>query len=160
MLIIYYEYDPKLKNNKNSIIRHIHLFKIPKTDLQIIRQDYKKINTKIEKGIAETLSESDTMYLGACTKGNGEISEQKFYAPGKFAKPRAFCLKSSYMTEVLRKNFSNKSSSHQSIAKNSKPLKKYTFEEYVDNITCKYKEKTKNELCRHFNIKIPKSKQQ
>ena len=45
------------------------LWKLPEKDLLIIRQDYETIIKKIKRGEAHLLSEGDTMYLGACTKG-------------------------------------------------------------------------------------------
>ena len=36
---------------------------------KIIIDDYNQINEKIKQGKAHELSEGDTMYLGACTKG-------------------------------------------------------------------------------------------
>ena len=37
--------------------------------MKIIKDDYEKIVRKIQNGRAHELSEGDTMYLGACTKG-------------------------------------------------------------------------------------------
>ena len=50
------------------------------------RQDYKVISDKIKAGIAHELSESDTMYLGACTKGaNAEKSTvPQYYGKREF----------------------------------------------------------------------------
>ena len=44
------------------------LWKLPEKDLLIIRNDYEIIQNKIVNGLAHTLSEGDTMYLGACRK--------------------------------------------------------------------------------------------
>ena len=58
---------------------------------------------KIAAGKAHELSESDTMYLGACTKGaTAEKSTvPQYYNPDVKARKRAFCFKNSYMTTVL-----------------------------------------------------------
>ena len=50
-------------------IDYVKLFTPPIDDLKIIEEDYKTIIDKIAEGKAHELSESDTMYLGACTKG-------------------------------------------------------------------------------------------
>lgn len=44
------------------------LWKLPEKDLLIIKNDYEIIHNKIVQGLAHTLSEGDTMYLGACRK--------------------------------------------------------------------------------------------
>src|SRR5699024_9465416 len=73
-------------------------------DLEIIKSDYQIIADKIISGNAHELSESDTMYLGAATKGStAERSLQpQHYNSAIPAKRRAFSLKQGYMTYVLR----------------------------------------------------------
>ena len=77
------------------------LWQIKDKDLAIIRQDYELIVNKIRQGKAHELSEGDTMYLGACTKGHKDspLRKQPFNTAG--AKPRAFALKKAYMRTVL-----------------------------------------------------------
>ncbi|WP_322908636.1 Sau3AI family type II restriction endonuclease [Mycoplasmopsis felis] len=87
-----------------------------KNDLEIIKNDYKLISSKIRKGLAHTLSESDTKYLGACIKGS--TSEKalavQYYNSDIKSKRRAFCLKQSYMTYLLN-NHINKLEKNESI---------------------------------------------
>lgn len=45
------------------------LWRFPAKDLEIIRHDYETIINKIKAGKAHELSEGDTLYLGACRKG-------------------------------------------------------------------------------------------
>ena len=56
----------------------------------------------VEKGEAHNLSEGQTSYLGACTKA--ATSADRTPQPNNeiTAKPRAFCLKNSYMTGIFR----------------------------------------------------------
>ncbi|QPK93861.1 hypothetical protein HCQ94_04560 [Actinomyces sp. zg-332] len=77
--------------------------KVCAKDLKIILDDYKIIVGKIKSGNAHNLSESDTKYLGACTKGaTADRSLQPQYYNSKIkAKRRAFSLKQSYMTYIL-----------------------------------------------------------
>lgn len=76
----------------------------PIEDLLIIKHDWEVIIQKIRAGEAHLLTEGDTMYLAACTKGATAASsyrEQPFsHLP---AKQRAYSLKTTYMTRVLRK---------------------------------------------------------
>ena len=45
------------------------LFSFPYEDLLIIEQDWEKIMGKVRAGQAHLLTEGDTLYLAACTKG-------------------------------------------------------------------------------------------
>ena len=77
------------------------LWKIPEKDLLIIRQDYEVIVSKIKKGEAHTLSEGDTMYLGACRKGQKGDSLMTQHGNSVGAPRRAWSLKTAYMRRVL-----------------------------------------------------------
>jgi len=68
MLIMFYLHNPKVSKLDLHFLFAV-LWKIPEKDLLIIRKDYETIITKIRNGQAHTLSEGDTMYLGACRKG-------------------------------------------------------------------------------------------
>lgn len=101
ILLIYHEYIKNL-DKLNYMINYVQLFQLPKEDLAIIKRDYEKIIDKINAGKAHELSEGDTYYLGACTKGATAASSlrQQPYSNEK-AKQRAFCFKTAYMTYVL-----------------------------------------------------------
>ena len=71
-------------------------------DELIIKNDYEIIKEKVAKGFAHLLSEGDTSYLGACTKGATSNDRTHQPASNILAKPRAFSLKNSYMTGILR----------------------------------------------------------
>ena len=77
------------------------LWKIPEKDLLIIRQDYETIIAKICSGQAHTLSEGDTMYLGACRKGRKGDSLMAQHNSTVRASRRAWSLKTAYMRIVL-----------------------------------------------------------
>lgn len=68
----------------------------------IIKNDYNTILTKIRNGQAHLLSEGDTVYLGACRKGQkGDALRTQPFSDIK-AKGRAFSLKPAYMRTVLQ----------------------------------------------------------
>lgn len=100
MLLIYYLRDKSLADNMDYRIDYAQLFQLPENDMEIILNDYKIITDKIKAGKAHELSESDTMYLGACTKGSTAAKSlvTQYYNQDVKAKKRAFCLKNSYMT--------------------------------------------------------------
>ena len=68
----------------------------------IIKRDWEIIHQKIVDGKAHEISESDTTFLAACTKGvgHGQTREQPFNATP--AKPRAYSFKTGFMSRVYR----------------------------------------------------------
>ena len=68
ILLIHYLRDKSI-DRLDYEIKFVNLFTPPEEDLKIIINDYNMINEKIKQGKAHELSEGDTMYLGACTKG-------------------------------------------------------------------------------------------
>jgi len=76
----------------------------PEGDLKVIRQDWEFINRKIKDGRAHELSEGDTFYLGACTKGSTALKslrDQPFN--NEKAKQRAYSLKQGYVNHIIAK---------------------------------------------------------
>ena len=77
------------------------LWQLPEKDLILIKKDYQTIADKVRRGEAHTISEGDTLYLGACRKGQkGEAPQAQPNSKIK-AKKRAFCLKPAYMRYIL-----------------------------------------------------------
>lgn len=132
MLLVYYLYEPT-KNRIDYIMNYIKLFEFPEEDLEIIKNDYIKIINKIKSGKAEEISESDTNYLAACTKGaNSSDTTSQPFSDVKAMK-RAFCLKNSYMTYILNNYIVNDTHDYESVIKDSSILKKQSLEEYILN---------------------------
>lgn len=144
--IIWYFYEPD-KNKNDLRITHELLFTFPKEDLPIIIKDWETIIDKIKKGKAHEISEADTMYLGACTKGanRNSVREQPFSTIK--AMQRAFCLKTSYMTGLVRKYIGN----YEDVERVLKNVGE-SFTDFVENVIKKYKGKTQKELMKEFNI--------
>lgn len=144
--IIWYFYEPH-KNKNDLIITHELLFTFPKEDLPIIIKDWETIINKIKQGKAHEISEADTMYLGACTKGANKKSVREQPFSSIKAKQRAFCLKTSYMTGLVRKYIGN----YEDVEKVIKNAGE-SFTEFVENVTKKYQGKTQKQLMHEFNI--------
>ena len=101
MLLLFYLHQNNCDNLDIEFIFSV-LWKLPKKDLLIIRHDYEVIINKIKQGKAHELSEGDTMYLGACRKGQkGDSLMKQPNNPDIDAPRRAFCLKMAYMRTVL-----------------------------------------------------------
>lgn len=100
ILIIWYEYDRE-KEYKDFVITDFQLYDMTEDSL-IIKNDFELIKQKVLDGKAHLISEGDTSYLGACTKGatGRDRTTQPFSK--ELAMPRAYSLKNSYMTGILR----------------------------------------------------------
>ena len=101
LLLVFYLHDKDL-NLLDYIIKLVDGWKYPNEDLKIIKQDWEFINQKIKDGKAHELSEGDTFYLGACTKGS---TAEKSYRNQPFneepAKQRAYSLKQGYVNHII-----------------------------------------------------------
>lgn len=71
------------------------------TDLEIIKKDWEFITKKIAAGKAHELSEGDTFYLGACTKGANALSVRKQPFSEIPAKQRAYSFKQGYVNHII-----------------------------------------------------------
>jgi DNA mismatch repair protein MutH len=103
LLLMFYLYEEE-KLDVDYIFKIIRLWQFPATDLKIIKDDWTKIVLKIKNGKAHEISEGDTLYLGACTKGanNSSLRSQPFSS--KMAMQRAFSLKSKYLNFIIEKS--------------------------------------------------------
>ncbi len=92
ILILFYLFEENKPKEEMSIIK-AYLYDYPEEDLKTIINDWQIIAGKIKNGLAHELSEADTMYLGACTKGkNSQSMRFQPNSPIK-AKQRAYSLK-------------------------------------------------------------------
>lgn len=144
--IIWYLYEQGI-NKKDLKVTHEKLFTFPEEDLKVVIEDWNAIIRKIKDGKAHEISEADTMYLGACTKGaNSQSLRQQPFSPIK-AMQRAFCLKTSYMTQLVRKYIGNYENVEKIIENRG-----ITFNEFINNVINKYKGITQKQLMKEFNI--------
>lgn len=144
--IIWYLYEQGV-NKKDLKVTHEKLFTFPEEDLKIVIEDWYTIIKKIKDGKAHEISEADTMYLGACTKGANAQSLRPQPFSAKKAMQRAFCLKTSYMTQLVRKYIGNYENVEKVI--NNTYI---TFSQFVNNVVNKYKGMTQKQLMEKFNI--------
>lgn len=148
LLLMFYLYKESVSPEFYPIIDSI-LYTYPLDELKIIKDDWEYISNKIAKGEAHLLSEADTMYLAACTKGvNGEAVRLQPFSKIP-AKQRAFCLKTSYLNQVIRDFYIDdkceKMMSMEQIMHN-------TFEMAVKSTVKKYIGWTKRQLEEKFGL--------
>jgi len=101
LLLIFYLYREGILII-DLIIRHARLWRIPDDDIPIIKNDWETIQEKVKKGLAHEISEGDTLYLGACTKGVTKASVRSQPASKTKAKQRAFAFKQKYVNFILK----------------------------------------------------------
>lgn len=144
ILLMSYEYKKDIPKSDFTIDKAV-LFSFPITDLIIIKQDWEKIITKVREGNAHLITEGDTLYLAACTKGANASSVRPQPFSDIMAKQRAYSLKSSYMTHILRTYvFGDQEDEH--IIKDWRELQETDFETYIMNKVERYYGKTQSEL--------------
>ncbi|WP_197032335.1 Sau3AI family type II restriction endonuclease [Bacillus sp. UNC41MFS5] len=153
ILLIFYLFEEDIASLDYQI-KFAQLFEFSEVDLKIIKDDWNKIIRKIRAGEAHLLSESDTNYLAACTKGANASSVRKQPFSDEPAKQRAFSLKGSYMTQLLRDYiFPGKKTYHQEIVKDTKILESRTFEDYVLDRIHEHQGKSIEEIAKMYGVK-------
>lgn len=157
LLLIFYLRE-KGVDRVNFSIDYVKLFSILsekcKEDYLVIKDDYEKIIGKITAGKAHELSEGDTRYLGACTKGGSlkTMIQPQYYNPGVPAKRRAFSLKQSYMTYILNHYIINNIETYESALSEEK-LKEKDFDSQILEMIRPYIGMSEETLYQLFDLK-------
>ena len=151
MLLMFYLRDRLLADKLDYGINFVGLFEPVDKDLEIIINDYQLIIDKIKSGKAHELSEGDTLYLGACTKGATAASSMstQYYNPDVPAKRRAFAFKQSYMTYVLNNYYVGKHDVAESILTDTNET---NLGKVLTDKIKPYIYKTEEELCQIFDL--------
>ena len=167
MLLLFYLYQKDCDNLDLKFIFSV-LWKLPPKDLLIIRHDYEVIIDKIKQGKAHELSEGDTMYLGACRKGQkGDSLIKQPNNPDVDAPRRAFSLKMAYMRTVLdfvvkkRKNAVSNVEGVKSELVSTRALQKHTFDDILLNRFRPFLNMPSNKIAKHKKVDLthnPKNK--
>lgn len=159
MIIVYYYDDRKDKKAESRLdckILESFVLRYRPDELQTIRKDWELIHQKVSAGHANELSESDTNYLAACTKGSTAAKSWRD-APAPLgsstltikAKQRAFSYKSSYMTTIANRVL-NGDNNMQRLYLSSQD----TLNSYVQNKIGLYKGQTIKALADKFNLVV------
>jgi len=155
LLLMFYLYE-KEKLELDYIFKIIRLWEFPDRDLKIIRDDWEKIVEKIRRGKAHEISEGDTLYLGACTKGSTkETTRPQPYSQMR-AMQRAFSLKSSYLNYIIMQSLPGS----EPVIKNLNAYKKgESFEDLVIRKFSRYYGMSDEELIEKLGIRKISAKQ-
>lgn len=144
ILLIIFIKDNKVKR-VNEICDFADILVFPDEDIQQFRRDWLKIKNIVQSGLANQLSESDTLYLAASRSGQGKDKSNLIKAPGCNARARSFSLKQSYLNQLLGLIKYPKNSATQPIK--LKIQESLGIENTVLNHVNRFKDKTYNEIC-------------
>ena len=136
------------------LIKLVDEWNFPKTDLEIIKKDWQLIKQKIADGKAHELSEGDTFYLGACTKGANANSTRKQPFSGIPAKQRAFSLKQGYVNHIIASIANEEIGIYGKLIPSLNVAKKQTIEEIVISKFKPYYNKTVDQILKKICVKI------
>ncbi len=113
------------------VIKLVDEWNFPSTDLEIIKKDWQFITKKIADGKAHELSEGDTFYLGACTKGATASTVRKQPFSNIPAKQRAYSLKQGYVNHIIATIAKEATGKYGKLILSIQVAKKKTIEEIV-----------------------------
>lgn len=136
------------------LIKLVDEWSFPSTDLEIIKKDWELITQKIADGKAHELSEGDTFYLGACTKGANALSVRKQPFSEIPAKQRAYSFKQGYVNHIIASIANESRGIYGKLIPNSQVAKKQTIEEIVISKFKPFYEKNEKEILKILKIEI------
>lgn len=130
------------------------IIEIPEKDLEIIKQDWKKISEYINSNRADQLSEGLTNYLGACTKSasGADFTKQKYTDIP--AKPRAYSFKSKFINELINSHIIGQDHAEalSSIVKDVSELKEKTLDDIIISRFAPYYGLKQSELIQKLGV--------
>lgn len=136
------------------LIKLVDEWNFPNTDLEIIKKDWELIRQKIADGKAHELSEGDTFYLGACTKGANSNSTRMQPFNDIPAKQRAYSLKQGYVNHIIASIASEPTEIYGKLIPSVALAKKKTIEEIVIDKFKPYYGKTIEEILAITEVEI------
>jgi len=158
LLLVFYLYEPE-KVILDYLVKLVDEWDYSAVDLEIIKQDWEFIKNKVLSGKAHELSEGDTFYLGACTKGSkggNPRAQPKNIEP---AKQRAFSLKQGYVNHIIASIANDTSGKYGKLIASSSEVKHHSIEEIVISKFSPHYGQTELQIMREFGLNLnPKAK--
>lgn len=136
------------------LIKIVDEWSFPSTDLEIIKKDWELITKKIADGKAHELSEGDTFYLGACTKGANALSVRKQPFSEIPAKQRAYSFKQGYVNHIIASIANEDKEIYGKLIPNVQVAKKQTIEEIVISKFKPYYGETVEKISKRTNVTL------
>jgi DNA mismatch repair protein MutH len=153
ILMIFYEHQQEC-DILDLTIKLVELWNFPAIDLGIIKKDWNFIKKKIVDGKAHELSEGDTFYLGACTKGASASSTRKQPFSEIPAKQRAYSLKQGYINHIIAKISAGSTDVYGKLLSDDSNIENKTIEQIVIDKFNPYINKTIKEILKFLQLKL------
>jgi len=158
LLLMFFLYERNVEE-LDYIFKIVRLWKFPEVDLEIIKNDWERIVAKIREGKAHEISEGDTMYLAASTKGANAKSLRAQPFSDKMAMQRAFSLKPKYLNYIISQSLElQEFKDAEPVVKSKAELRHMTFEELVESRFQPYFGKTENEIAQMVGATLSNAK--
>jgi len=154
LLLVFYLWEKDLKIT-DYLIKLVDDWQYSNEDLKIIKHDWETINQKIKDGKAHEISEGDTFYLGACTKGataQKSLREQPFNS--EKAKQRAYSLKQGYVNHIIAKIAKDEKDVFGKIIQTPDILDKENIEDFIVSKFQPFYGKTAQEIEAYFKLNL------
>jgi DNA mismatch repair protein MutH len=153
LLIVFYVHQDNVSVLKLKVVL-AGRWNFPEEDLIIIQRDWATIQRKILEGKAHEISEGDTLYLGACTKGSSSLSTRRQPFSSIPAKQRALSLKQSYVDSIIERMGRRTAQIDRSdlIVKDPDELRRRTFEDIVLDRFAPYLGKSTDAIAKELGI--------
>ncbi len=155
ILLIFYLHQAGI-DILDLIIKLVDEWSFPSTDLEIIKKDWEKITKKIADGKAHELSEGDTFYLGACTKGANALSVRKQPFSEIPAKQRAYSFKQGYVNHIIASISNEPTEIYGRLIPSVVVAKKQTIEEIVVSKFKPFYGKSEEEILEKLDLNLNK----
>ena len=150
LLIWFYLYSLGIHPSNFEIVDY-NLFEFENSlQYKVIERDWNIIHDKILNGKAHEISESDTEFLAACTKGADSKVLIEQYNSAIKAKPRAYSFKQSFMTYLYR-NMIHNIAPYSPLVSEDEWMKNPLEEIYKEKMSI-YHGMTQKQLCRRFGV--------
>lgn len=156
LLLVFYLYDQSIQSMLDYQIEWVTDWKLNQhiEDFRVIEQDWLKIQNKVKQGLAHELSEGDTFYIGACTKGASSKDKRKQPFNTEMAKQRAFSIKASYVNHILAISSQSHHKQYGKIVKAPNLLIDKGIEEIVLDLFAPYLGMNINTLAQKFGVDL------
>ena len=156
ILLVFYLHQSGC-NILDLIIKLVDEWEFPPTDLEIIKKDWETINQKIIAGKAHELSEGDTFYLGACTKGANALTVRQQPFSSIPAKQRAYSLKQGYVNHIIASIANEPTEIYGKLIPSAAVAEKQTIEEIVISKFQPFYGKTEEEIIEELDLDLNRS---
>lgn len=151
ILLVFYLYQAGY-DILDLVVKLVDEWSFPSTDLEIIKKDWETITKKIADGKAHELSEGDTFYLGACTKGANSLSVRQQPFSEIPAKQRAYSFKQGYVNHIIASISNEPNEIYGKLITTNDLAKKQTIDEIVISKFKPYYQKTIEQLVDIFQL--------